>query len=186
MTKETNYINLFPTTIYQKFCDLDLEKIEKACYAHKKDNPCIHKSNIGGYQGENFICEELYDEIKNSIPKVDSKPIHNIKIYMWLNINKKNNRNAMHHHSPYNGVIMSGVYYVKCPKNCGDIEFYDPRLYVTTALDMQYYNDGNVYWSFEPKENMMMIFPSWLHHAVSQNKSDEDRISIGFNIGWDF
>jgi hypothetical protein len=28
----------------------------------------------------------------------------------------------------------------------------------------------------------MIIFESWLHHTVQKNMSDENRISIGFNI----
>ena len=37
-------------------------------------------------------------------------------------------------------------------------------------------------WGFEPKENELFIFPSWLDHMVSQNLSNEDRISISFKL----
>jgi uncharacterized protein (TIGR02466 family) len=177
-------INLFPTTVYLKYCELDVEEITKECYDHQTKNTSVHKSNIGGYQGDNFVYDKLTQEILNNIPVLENKPISDVRLDMWVNINKHSNHNAMHNHAPYNGSVLSGVYYVKCPKNSGNINLFDPRYFVTNALDMQYYNDSNMYWFFEPIENMMLIFPSWLHHSVDQNQSDEDRISIAFNIFW--
>lgn len=177
-------INLFPTTLYLKMCDLDLTKLTEKCYDHRNLTESVYKSNIGGYQGANFSYDILHDEIINSIPVLDSKPIKEVTIDMWVNINKNSDFNFMHNHAPYNGSVLSGVFYVKSPKNSGNINFFDPRYFVTNALDMQYYNDGNVYWFFEPEENMMLLFPSWLHHSVDINQSQEDRISIAFNIFW--
>ena len=33
-----------------------------------------------------------------------------------------------------------------------------------------------------PKENMLVVFPSWVPHAVEINLSDEERISLSFNF----
>ena len=33
-----------------------------------------------------------------------------------------------------------------------------------------------------PKENMLIVFPSWVPHAVETNLSKEDRISLSFNF----
>jgi uncharacterized protein (TIGR02466 family) len=33
-----------------------------------------------------------------------------------------------------------------------------------------------------PEEGRMYIFPSWLEHGVESNESDQDRISIAFNV----
>ena len=181
-----NCINLFSTTIYQKFCNLDTDKIANLCYEHKKNSPSVYKSNIGGYQGDGFICEDLHTEILQSIPVLENKPITDISINMWVNINKQFDYNTIHNHAPFNGVILSGVYYIKCPEKCGNIKFFDPRFFITTSLDMQYYNDANIYWHFEPHDNMMLIFPSWLHHSVDSNESSQDRISVAFNISWKF
>ena len=35
---------------------------------------------------------------------------------------------------------------------------------------------------FEPEEGKLFIFPSYLHHAVEENLSTEDRIVISFNV----
>ena len=42
----------------------------------------------------------------------------------------------------------------------------------------------NAYTSFNipPQEGVMLIFPSFLLHSVEENLSDEDRISVAFNL----
>ena len=37
-------------------------------------------------------------------------------------------------------------------------------------------------YKYEPKEGAMIIFPAHLIHKVEENKSNEDRISVSFNI----
>ena len=34
----------------------------------------------------------------------------------------------------------------------------------------------------EPEEGKLLLFPSYLNHAVEENLSDEDRIVISFNL----
>jgi uncharacterized protein (TIGR02466 family) len=34
------------------------------------------------------------------------------------------------------------------------------------------------------KEGLLLVFPSWLQHAVQPNRSDSDRVSISFNLGY--
>ena len=34
----------------------------------------------------------------------------------------------------------------------------------------------------KPEEGRMYVFPGWLEHGVEENQSDEDRISIAFNV----
>ena len=44
--------------------------------------------------------------------------------------------------------------------------------------------DTNYYYnySFIPNEGLLVLFPSHLQHDVEVNKSDEDRISVSFNL----
>ena len=67
---------------------------------------------------------------------------------------------------------------------CGDILFYDPRSAKVTrkppttksnALNAEEVN-------ITPQDGMIVFFPSYLHHAVSENRSDEERIVISFNV----
>ena len=46
---------------------------------------------------------------------------------------------------------------------------------------------NNIYpaYFFPPIEGRVLVFPSYLSHQVQENKSDEDRISVSFNIKTD-
>ena len=86
-----------------------------------------------------------------------------------------------HNHVPNH---LSGVYYVTVPEGWGDIRFYDerklpavvePAAVRESALTQRSY-------TFHPAAGMMLIFPGWLDHVVGQNKTDEIRVSISFNI----
>lgn len=37
-----------------------------------------------------------------------------------------------------------------------------------------------------PRDNMLILFPSYLPHRVEQNLSEKDRISVSFNINISF
>ena len=158
----------------------------------KKDRAGINRSNFLGWHSKNFDLElEQPRFFVNSIsPQLNSVltdmgwNIKNqeIKITgMWAIINKKNASNSMHIHS--NNYI-SAAYYVKAPINCGDIVFYDPRFAATyryPKISKTNKLNSNIV-SFQPKEGMLVLFPSYLQHSVNANKTDEERIVISFNI----
>jgi uncharacterized protein (TIGR02466 family) len=108
---------------------------------------------------------------------------------MWINISKTGGYNINHVHS---NSILSGCFYVKTPDNCGNIVFINPIKNLIHAY-MGYWHlmdEGkldnsplsHMQWEISPKENNIVLFPSWLEHYVSDNESDEDRISISFNF----
>lgn len=174
--------NLFPTKVYMMMCDFDLENLKQEVYEHAGKEKSVNVSNVGGYQGHRYYNEDLFHTVAKNLPQVDSKPLKEITSNMWININKKGDYNGIHDHSPYEGTALSGVFYVQVPENSGKIKLYDPRQFITSAPDMVYYNDRNTYHFFDPMPNMLIIFPAWLKHEVEPNQSDEDRISIAFNI----
>ena len=40
----------------------------------------------------------------------------------------------------------------------------------------------SISFSIEPKEGLLVLFPSYLYHSVDLNRSGEERIVISFNI----
>ena len=81
---------------------------------------------------------------------------------------------------------MAGVYYVKVPENSGRLVFENPiqqHDFVMKSNMIKEFNLVNAgYWCAEPKENDLIMFPSWLKHYVEPSESDEERISIAFNL----
>jgi len=174
--------SLFSTNVFLKKCNLNISLLEEKCREHQKTVSSVKLSNNGGYQGHNFYDSDLLNEIISLVPVRPEKQLNDLSVDFWVNINKLNDWNDLHNHGPYHGVFLSGVFYVKTPENCGRLRLYDPRLHICNSLDMNYYNDGHTYHFYEPEKNMLIIFPSWIHHMVEPNKSHEDRISISFNL----
>ena len=158
----------------------------------KKDSSGVNRSNLLGWHSSNFdldleqprffvnsisaqlnsVFTDMGWDLKNQKVKITG---------MWAVINKKNASNSMHIHS--NNYI-SAAYYVKAPKNCGDIVFYDPRFAATyryPKISKTNKLNSNMV-SFQPKEGMLVFFPSYLQHSVNLNKTNEERIVISFNI----
>ena len=107
---------------------------------------------------------------------------------VWINMNNKGGYNEVHTHP---GCIMSGVYYVKVPNgDCGQIAFHRDGMdaYLLHSLGVaEDMSTGeaphcSATWSYPPVENRLFVFPAWLSHGVRENLTDEDRISISFNL----
>ncbi|MEL0208767.1 MAG: TIGR02466 family protein [Gammaproteobacteria bacterium] len=177
-----NKLSLFETPLWITELDIDLNSLENKIRTFSTNIESSKLSNVGGYQGHNFHDESLFNSIVNCIPTNKDKPLKDVSIYSWVNINKKSNRNERHCHM-HSDTLLSGVFYVKYPENSGSIRFYDPRGHlIQTQKDYIYYYDGYAYNYIYPKNNLLVLFPPWLEHDVEPNESTEDRISIAFNI----
>jgi uncharacterized protein (TIGR02466 family) len=99
----------------------------------------------------------------------------------WANINGRGDWNAAHNHRASH---WSGVYYVQTPRDCGKLALLDPRPSVNM---MDTGNDmldlfAPVPATIQAVEGLTVIFPSWLQHYVAPHESDEERVSIAFNL----
>ena len=158
----------------------------------KKDNLGIIKSNVKGWHSKDFDLKEEDPQnfIAFILPAIEQvmtdmnweRKKQTVKIdNMWAIINIGGSANLRHQHG--NSTI-SGAYYVRAPKNCGDIVFYDPRpapVYsYPTALGPNLLNaqvNG-----INPKEGVLILFPSYVDHSVNENLSNDERIVISFNL----
>ncbi|MEM7241710.1 MAG: TIGR02466 family protein [Pseudomonadota bacterium] len=108
---------------------------------------------------------------------------------MWSIINPPGSFNRAHIHP---GSLWSGVYYVQAPENAGKIEFIDPRA-AASMLNPVYSTKPKrpkktlSRIKFIPTAGRILIFPSWLYHAVEPNLTEAkgdaaNRIIISFNL----
>lgn len=100
---------------------------------------------------------------------------------MWTTIYPPGAHVPEHTHS---NTMLSGVFYVKAPENCGNIVFHDPA-WVAKTMHVGIFGefpcvDTKAF--FTPKPGTMILFPAWLPHYTMPNESDSDRIIISFNI----
>jgi len=185
-------IDIFKTTIFKTKIEnlnhtkyfLDLLKIEK------KNNQGKKVSNIGGFQSKNYnvidnknILQDIFfNPAKQFIEKLNPKK--ELKITLggfWINSNLNNDYNLLHNHS---GSAISGVYYLKVPKNSGCLVFQNGDLSKLSSNNFNYFDNENYYcrYHIEPKKFDLYLFTSETFHYVEPNRSSEDRISVAFNL----
>lgn len=186
---------LFPSTIRSLECDgYDKIKSELVTWIlnYRNNNPTSEKlTNRGGWQSSStFYHDESFSLFFEYILKHIHAGLSDFKVNftlnnMWININERGNYNALHNH-PHSHI--SGVFWVKTPDNCGDIAFENPhhfdRYIEIRNLNQEIAEETKNYfgYTFFAKEGSILLFPSDIRHEVQQNNSDEERISISFNM----
>ena len=123
----------FKIPIWEFELDIDNDILDKYCLQFSKEIPSVTKSNLGGYQSSKLPLDQL--EICTLISDIEwrLREIQRIPLVVsdiWFNINRYRDANFPHVHpmSQY-----SGVYYVKTPRDCGNICLEHP------ALDLLYH-----------------------------------------------
>ena len=173
---------IFPSPVWSTKVDFDNDLLEREIYEYQKHKPNQTYSNRGGYQGDLFYNQDWVDMVATNCPQRDDKPISDIVVYPWCNINPKGAYNIRHVHNDTN-IFLSGVYYVKVPENSGTIRFWDPRgALMHIQRDHEYFNDAIAYEEIIPEPGLLLYFPTWIEHEVTPNEVDEDRITISFNL----
>lgn len=196
----------FPTLVFSMDIG-EAEELNKhlleAIYAERDaDQEGIARSNfkgLGGWHSQNDLHrKEPYSGLVGHIgdacdricKELGYSDKHKLSIgTMWSIINPPGSSNRAHVHP---GCIWSGVYYIQAPENAGHIEFMEPR---TAHLmnqprflpNKRRPKDCWTKVNFQPIPGKMLIFPSWLYHAVNPNMANEEgdagnRIIISFNL----
>ena len=148
------------------------ENSAKLQYSHK----------IKGRWENQYIDIELVPDIKNIFQKacqlskkilkkpviVPNKSLGLNKDEFWFNSSKPGESTGWHDHKE--NASLSAVFYLNVPQKSGDIQF---RL--KDKKEWKYHK-------IESKNNDLILFDSILEHSVSENKSQNNRISLAFNI----
>ena len=186
--------NLFPSSIHRlgidNFDDYKDQLIKETYQERDKDPIGRRVSNRGGWQSSltnirNCKSETLNDIIVSSVSKLPILKGVAAAVSGWKNINGPGDFNVIHSHPKSH---LSGVLWIKTPKNCGNIVFESPEIFnryqeLDSYSDESRLNSNNyMTYYFTPKEGNILIFSSDLRHEVKENKSNEDIISYSFNI----
>ena len=97
----------------------------------------------------------------------------------WVNIFGKGHAQDVHRHP---NSIISGIYYVQAPEDAGSLVLHAPAddELMPPVERSNPLNSGTQLW--QPVAGQMLLFRSWLRHSVMPNRSDEERISVAFDI----
>ncbi|MEX6724350.1 TIGR02466 family protein [Parapedomonas caeni] len=166
--------------------------------------PSVAKSNLGGWQSDDdfpawggaparrlvaAVCA-LADRV--TVLVEDGALVRRgvpWRVNAWVNVNGAGDANDMHAHP---GAYWSCVYYVAADDlgaaAGGELEFHDPRGTMPTmyAPQLKAAFEGCVtagLWErLQPATGELILFPSWLLHAVRPYHGPARRISIAFNL----
>ncbi len=200
------HFTYFPTRIFSLEVpdpeNLNRELLQHIHSARDADQKGIQRSNfrsLGGWHSKNFLHrDERFSKLVEHVGQLGADVSsscgydqdYRLKIgTMWSIINPPGSSNRAHVHP---GCLWSGVYYVQAPENSGNISFTDPRTQNIMAQPryMPNVKRPKSSWTkvnFKPVSGKMLIFPSWLFHAVDPNLSTEkgeaaERVIISFNL----
>jgi hypothetical protein len=120
-----------------------------------------HCSNRGGWQIDyqdnppDWIVS-TYEQVKTHLADFQVKRA-------WINVNGPGHSNRWHRHhiDDYTAVL-----YIQVPENSGKMEF---------RVD-------HVFYPIQPIVGKLLMFSSNYMHCVHENKSQENRISLAFNL----
>jgi len=197
MIEPTNLekITPFVTSIWKRKLDIDEythKQIINYVYDLKNKNESNYISNYGGWQSRNFLhIDTVLETLFEKMAWVSKQVMFDLGLEdytlsiesFWFNINGKNHYNIAHIHT---GSSLSGVFYLKMPKEGGQIQFDrgDNQMWalpVETDFTKRGIAERCSSISIQPKELEYVIFPSSLQHSVKPNIFDGDRISMAIN-----
>jgi uncharacterized protein (TIGR02466 family) len=164
--------------------------------AHAGQYPGDQRTNVGGWHSDTGALEfcgeagqRLVRHMRYMIEEA-TRRVHgqfNMEperlswtLSAWANVNHRGDFNTMHTHP---GATWSGVYYVDHGQSSGDaegtaIQLFDP---CPTRTGVFFPELPSATFLFRPEPGLMILFPSYVPHAVPPLQGEHPRISIAFN-----
>lgn len=191
-------VDLFKCPLYRNdyFLEETLkQKVIDKFYKIEKTEPVpMGKYPSGGYTSFNnrndiFDIDELIGLKQHILSSANALHAYvgllgNLKISnSWFSINRKGTYHEAHHHCPD---VWSGVYYLQADNLDASISFINKNIVDTSwpfnakkSIITEYTGSEKV---CRVSSGMMLLFPSYLWHKVSQQEFEKDRITIAFNL----
>ena len=166
--------------LYQIYDKLSFEKVDMWDVRTASFTKHISQNILGKHKPKLFLIE-AYKNIQQYIKDI-SVPQHIIDTTeliieeSWIAKMEKGEFHWQHSHAFYD---ISGVYYMKTNGNDNAIRFHTPT---KNHLSSRIMYGLNMQVHITPEPGMLILFPSWLEHSVPTNQSDEERVSLAFNI----
>ena len=190
--------NLYSTPIYSSFVD-NYQKIQeelqcrydKSTFTMREDWGHTHYLSQEDFRGSVFDSpgleifeKEIHNHVQrylNEIRFTTESPNFVENMYYriansWFAKFEKGCYAHIHNHGCAD---ISGVYYFKMPEGASE-------LFVTSAnpfFDSSFvYNHLGFRTYFTPPQGSIVLMPGFMNHGVKTNTTDEDRVSLAFNI----
>jgi uncharacterized protein (TIGR02466 family) len=198
--KEMGSASLFGTPVMEYMWPDGAElnpRLRECILEHARHHPGTQQTNVGGWHSENGLLEfcgdagerlvrhiyEMAEEATGRLYATFGRPLEPMTwaLTAWANVSRRGHYNNIHTHPT---ATWSGVYYVDhgCSNPRDDrtsISLYDANPARTNIFFPELPTNN---YRFTPEPGLMLLFPSYLPHAVPPHQGDRPRISIAFNL----
>lgn len=134
----------------------------------------IEKSHYFGDRYENIYIgadripaiKQILDTVTLQAGQILNQPADQLKAGLWFNAMGPGQLTTLHRHD-VDDELLSAVYYVAVSDNSGNLIL----------------QCGPMRTEVTPKAGMFVFFPPDMEHEVTENKSQQMRLSLGINVG---
>jgi len=192
-SEASEVIPMFPSLVWKTRIESGLRdamcaRILKALADMRRDAPSLEPGQ--GWQSAQDLHEhEAMRELVSCIEHSAASVLRFLRIGTkeceitgcWATFLAPGASHKLHNH-PNN--FLSGVYYVRTGEGADTINFHDPRRQASVirppVAELTAENTDQVV--VRVSDGTLLLFPSYLEHSVDANRSDDERISISFNL----
>jgi len=143
-------------------------------FARHADDPGTRRSHWFGGRFENvYIDPAKVPEVRELLAfalacaqEILGRPDAALRSGFWFNEMRPGQATLSHTHDD-DDELLSGVYYLRVPADSGDLVILEEHLKTIV----------------QPQEGLAVFFPPDVLHEVTPNRSNENRLSLAFNIG---
>ena len=131
---------------------------------------------------ENYITN-VYEQFRPRADRGDAPPYDSSKLEYRYAVTSswftKTTKGKYAHEHDHNGSDISGVYYLQTNGNDGNLVLTNPlRMLSNNFIMFMTSRDQKVVL----EQGRLVLWPSYIKHRVETNTTDDDRVSISFNI----
>jgi len=160
-----------------------IEKIEFGMVSgwgstHWLSDPSFNSNLVSDFNLDKFAAE-IDIHVKNYCQSVGYRPKDGTElkyriVSSWFALFKRGNYAHIHNHGISD---IAGVYYFKKSGDDGNLFFCTPNKSIDSSVLLK---TGRMV--VNPTEGDFLLFPGWLDHGVQTNDTDDERVSVSFNI----
>lgn len=155
----------------------DAESVNRALisgFLQYRDSEASRHSHYFAGRHENIYIDDEHipalrqvkQVVRALVAEITGMQAHQLKAGLWFNAMGPGHKTLPHRHDD-DDEIMSAVYYVDVPENSGSLVLSEDRFSTRVT----------------PEAGLFVLFPPDMMHEVTENLSQQLRLSLGINIG---
>lgn len=174
------HTNLWPTPLWE--IDLGLGEDHNAALLKAFREPDDDSASFNLFDRDNLAIKVLGEAVGQSVDQAMTDAGYDLRFQeiarAWVSVLRQNEWDTPHTHF---GTALVGVYYPQVPPGSGALWLLDPRGNAPFGATVDG-KDGRVGHRIQPRDGLLVPFPSDVIHFVEPHRGAAPRVSVGINI----